>query len=407
MRNLQFFATRIFSKRWILVLVMIVLLFIANYLSFTVVRTMISTFQGYEELETMNQEGTFIFNLDPNSDADFNKIEIDDTQKVYEYINNNYTYALQVGGFITSLHNKNNMDVSFNYLNENSYKLNQFTLSEGKELNFDYEFNKDEIPVLVGAGLATTYPIGSNIEVTDPVTQQLVNLKVQGILEKNISRSNFYSPNLKNYFNFSVFLPVNEEFIQSSGLDFQVNSLMDIALLDSTKENATNLSAFIQENLGLKFNFFSQKENFNDFEEYNGSLIKVICIIICILLVAIVCLAIWNTFTSVRFMIKDRIINLFDGLSYSKLRAILYSYFGILFSLNLVILFGIIAFKKYSFWLNKDATLATYGIFGLISVDWIALLIVLLINLIIGFVIVEITMKKIRKLPITSGEQSE
>ncbi|MEK4699918.1 peptide ABC transporter permease [Solibacillus sp. FSL R7-0668] len=407
MKNLQFFITRIFLKRWIMVLGMIILLFIVNYLSFTAARALVSTFQGYEELETMNQEGTFIFNLDPNSDADFNKIELEDTQKVYEYLNNNYTYALQVGGFITPLHNRYNMDVSFNYFNEESYKINQFRLSKGKHLNFDYEFNKEEIPVLVGAGLSTTYPIGSNIEVTDPVTQQLVNLKVQGILEKNISRSNYYFPNLNNYFNFSVFLPVNEEFIQSTGLDFQVNGLMDIALLDSTKENATNLSAFIQKNLGLKFNFFSQQENFNDFEDYYANLIKVICIIICILLVAIVCLAIWNTLISIRFMIKDRTINLLDGLSYSKLRGILYSYFGILFSVNLVILFGIIAFKRYSFWLNKDAILATYGIFGLISVDWIAFLIVLLINLIIGFVIVEITIKKIRKSPIPSGDQSE
>ncbi|MGM9986955.1 MAG: peptide ABC transporter permease [Bacillaceae bacterium] len=403
MRILHFFITRIFLKRWILVLGMIILLFLANYLSFTATRSIISTFQGYQEIKTMNQEGTFIANLDPNSEADFDKIEIDDTQKVYEYLNNNYTYALQAEGFITSLHNKHNMDVSFNYLNEESYKINQFRLSQGNHLNFDYKFNKEEIPVLVGAGLATTYPVGSNIEVTDPVTQQLVNLKVQGVLEKNTHRSNFYAPNSKNYFNFSIFLPINEEFIQSSGLDLQVNGLMDIALLDSTKEKAMNLSEFIQKNIGLEFNFFSQQENFNYFEDYYVNSLKIICIITFILLVVIVCLTIWNTLISIRLMIKDFTINLLVGLSYSKLRVILYNYFGILFSVNLVILFGITAFNRYGFWLSKDAIFATYGIFGLISMDWIALLIVLFIDLIIGFVTVEITIKKIRNIPISVG----
>jgi MacB-like periplasmic core domain len=403
MKILHFFITRIFLKRWTLVLGMIILLFLANYLSFTAARSIISTFQGYQEIETLNQEGTFIANLDPNSEADFDRIEIDDTKKVYEYLNNNYTYAMQVDGFVTSLYNKYKMEVSFNYINEEAYKINQFRLSQGNHLNFNYKFNKEEIPVLVGAGLATTYPVGSYIEITDPVTQQLVNLKVQGVLEKNTHRSNFYAPNSKNYFNFSIFLPINEEFIQSAGLDLLVNGLMDIVLLDSTKEKATNLSELIQENLGLKFNFFNQQENFNYFEDSYFDSLKIICIITFILLLIIVCLAIWNTLVSIRLMIKDFTINLLVGLSYSKLRAIFYSYFGILFSINLVILFVITAFNRYGFWLKKDSIFATYGMFGLISMDWIALLIVLFIDLIIGFTIVELTIKKIKSIPISVG----
>ena len=403
MRILQFFVTKIFLKRWILVLGMIILLFLANYLIFTVARSIISTFEGYEEIETLNQEGTFIANLDPNSESDFEKIEIDDTQKVYEYLTNNYTYAFQVDGFLTSLHNKHKMDVSITYINEAFYSINQFKLAQGNDLSFDYNFNKEEIPVLVGAGLAKTYPIGSNIEVTDPVTQQLVNLKVQGVLKKNTSRSNFYAPNSKNYFNFSIFLPVNETFIQNSGLDLHVNALMDMALIDSTKEKAMDLSAFIEDSIGLKLKFFSQQENFDYFEEYYVDSLKIICIITFVLLVVIVCLTIWNTLISIRLVIKDFTINLLVGLSYSKLRVILYSYFGILFSINLVILVGITAFNRYGYWLSKDAIHATYGIFGLISMDWIALLIVLLINLIIGFVIVEIAIKKIKNIPISIG----
>lgn len=403
MKILRFFITRIFLKRWTLVLGMLIILFLANYLSFTTARSIISTFEGYQEMETLNQEGIYIANLDPDSQPDFDKIKIDDTQKVYEYLNNNYTYALQVDGFFISLDNEYGMEVFVNYINEEAYKINQFRLSQGNHLNFNYKSNKEKIPVLVGAGLATTYPVGSTIEVTDPVTQQLVNLIVQGVLKENTYRSNFYAPNSKNYFNFSIFLPVNEEFIQSAGLDLHVNGLMDITLLDSTKEKAMNLNDHIQENLALEFNFFNQQENFDYFEDYYFHSLTIICTITLILLIVIVCLAIWNTLVSIRLMISDFTINLLVGLSYSKLRVVFYSYFGILFSITLAILFAITALNRSSAWSNKDSTFATYGIFGLISMDWIALLIVLFIDLIIAFTIVELTIKRIKSIPFSVG----
>lgn len=400
MKILHFFITKIFFKRWILVLGMIILLFLANYLSFTATRSIISTYQGYQEMEYLNQKGTFIANLDPDSESDFNKIELDDTKNVYEYLNDNYTYALQVNGFISSLHSKDNMEVSFNYINEESYKTKQFKLSQGNHLNFNY---KEEIPILVGVGLSKTYPVGSSIEIKDPITHKLVNLKVQGVLEKNTYQSNFYAPNSKNYFNFAVFLPINEDFIQKSSLDLHVNGLMELALLSTSKEEAMKLSKFIEEKLDLKFNFFSQQENFTYFEDYYTNSLKIICSITFILLLLTIVLATWNTLISIRLMIKDFTINLLVGLSYSKLRLIFYSYFGILFSINIIILFIIVAFNRYSFWLNKDSILATYGIFGLISMDWLSILTVILIDFIIGFIIVEITIKKIKKIPISVG----
>lgn len=402
MKILHFFVTKIFLKRWPLVLGMTILLFFANYLSFTTTRSIISTFLGYQEMDSLNQEGTFIANLDSYSETDFGRIEIDDTQRVFEYLNNNYTYAIQIDGFVTALNNKYKMDVIFNYINEEAYKIYQYRLSEGRHLNFDYKFD-EEIPVLVGAGLAETYPVGSNIEITDPVSQQLVNLKVQGVLEKNTYRSNFYFLNSKNYYNFSVFIPINQEFIQRAGLELHVNGLMDLVLLDTTKEKVTNLKKFIQENLGIKFNFFSQQENFDYFEEAYFYSLKIVCTITLILLLIIVCLVIWNNLVSIRLMIKDFTINLLVGLSYSKLRAIFYSYFGILLFISLVMLFVNIAFTRYGFWLRKDSLYATYGIFGLISIDWIAQLIVLLLDLIIGFIIVELTIRKIKSIPISMG----
>jgi len=74
-----------------------------------------------------------------------------------------------------------------------------------------------------------------------------------------------------------------------------------------------------------------------------------------------------------------------------------------LFTVNLAMLFVIIAFNRYGYWIRKDAIFATYGLFGLISMDWFALLVVLLINLMIGLTIVELTLRKIKKIPISVG----
>ncbi len=403
MKIFKFFITKFFFKRPIFVFSMIALLFVANYLSFITARSITSTYQGYKEIDILNKNGNFISNLDPYSDSNFDNIEITDTQKIYDYLNKNYDYAVRVDGFITSLANNANMEISLNYLNEESYKLNHFEITQGKALNFDYDYKKDAIPVLIGFGLAKEHPIGSTIEINDSVLNGPIRLEVSGILAKNTYRSNFYAPNSKNYFNFSIFIPINEKFIQDSSLDLQVNGLMDIVLLNSTREKATNLSNYIQEESGLKFNFFSQQENFEYFEEYYTNSLKIIFAITFITLIALTILAIWNTLMSIRLMIKEFTINLLVGLSYTKLRQIFYSYFGILFSFNVIVVWAITAITRKQSWLIKDAIFATYGVLGLIDTDWIALLVVVVIDIIICIVLVEALIKRIKKIPISLG----
>lgn len=399
----KFFITRIFLKRWILSISMILLLFAANFLTFTVARSIFSTFQGYQEMENINQEGIYIANLDPDSETNFDRITEKETQKVYDYLNSNFNYALYTDGFIISLPNNNDMEISLNYINEEYYRLNQFELSQGTKLDFDYQFAKDEIPVLIGKGLSKEYPVGSTIKITDPVVEQPITLKVQGILKQNAHHSNFYALNSKIYYNFSIFLPVNETFIKHANIDLHVNGIMDIIILQSTKERTADLSENIQKNLGLKINFYSQEENNDFFKDYYLNSLKIISMITLILLVIITWLSIWNTLISIRLMLKDFTINLLIGLSYSKLRKILYSYFGMLFFINIIVIFLITAYNRYGFWLKKDTFFATYGLFGLIGIDWFALLVVILFDIIIGIIIVENMIRKIKKIPISLG----
>lgn len=54
---------------------MIALLFLANYFSFTAARSIVSTSQGYNEINEINKKGYFIANLNADSKSDFNSIE--------------------------------------------------------------------------------------------------------------------------------------------------------------------------------------------------------------------------------------------------------------------------------------------------------------------------------------------
>lgn len=116
-----------------------------------------------------------------------------------------------------------------------------------------------------------------------------------------------------------------------------------------------------------------------------------------------ICLSVWNMVVCIRLIIKDFTINLLVGLSYARLKKILYNYLGILFLINFAAIFFITAYDRHEFWVKKDTLFVTYGVFGLIDIDWLALLVVLLFDIVFGIVIVGIMMKKIKKIPVSLG----
>lgn len=218
-----------------------------------------------------------------------------------------------------------------------------------------------------------------------------------------IHHSNYYALNSKTYYNFSILFPVNKDFINHANIDLQLNGLMDITILQTSEEGVADLSEVLKDNLGLDFNFFSQKENYDYFNEYYLHSLKIMATITFVLLADITCISVWNALVSVRLMLKDFTINLLVGLSYSKLRKIFYIYFGMLSFINLAVVFIFTAFNRYGCWIRKDATFVTYGLFGLIGMDWLALLVVVLLDIIIGIMIVEPMLRKIKRMPISLG----
>lgn len=402
MKIFKFIISKIFLRKAILGICVMLLLCMANYITFTAARSILSTFQGYQETKYVNQEGVYIANLEPDSHIDMGIVGENGIQAVYDYLNSNFKYAFYTDGFIISVPNSEDMEISLCYINEQYYRLNGFELSQGTDLYFDYPL-EGEIPVLIGKGLSKTYPVGSTIKFEKSVLGRPLTLKVQGVLKQNAYHSNYYALNSKTYYNFSILFPVNEDFINHANMDIQFNGLMDITLLDTSKEEIENLSEIIKDNLGLRFNFFSQEENYDYFNEYYLHSLKIIFITTLILLIVITCLSVWNALVSVRLMLKDFTINLLVGLSYPKLKKIFYGYFGILSLANVTLIFTFTAFNRYGCWLRKDVTFATYGLFGLIGMDWLALLLVVVSDIVIGMIVVESMLWKIKKVPISLG----
>lgn len=402
MKIFKYFISKIFLRKAVLGISMILLLCMANYITFTSSRSILSTYQGYQETKYINQEGNYIANLDPDSHMDMGLINENGTQAVYSYLNSYYNYAFYVDGFIVSVPNVDDMEVHLSYMNEEYYKLKQFELLQGVDLSFDYQLD-DEIPVLVGKGLSKTYPVGSTIRIEESAIGLPITLKVKGVLKQNAYHSNYYALNSKTYYNFSILFPVNKDFINHANIDLQLNGLMDITILQTSEEGVADLSEVLKDNLGLDFNFFSQKENYDYFKEYYLHSLKIMATITFVLLAVITCISVWNALVSVRLMLKDFTINLLVGLSYSKLRKIFYIYFGILSFINLAVVFIFTAFNRYGCWIRKDATFVTYGLFGLIGMDWLALLVVVLLDIIIGIMIVETMLRKIKRIPISLG----
>ena len=89
MRVFKFFVTKTFLKKPIIVICTLLLLLLSNYIIFIAARSTISTFQGYEEIKQLNQDGNYIANLDPNGNMNMDAIGKSNTQSVYDYLNDN------------------------------------------------------------------------------------------------------------------------------------------------------------------------------------------------------------------------------------------------------------------------------------------------------------------------------
>lgn len=401
MRQFKFFMIHMFLKRWIALIAIAILFFLATFFTFTATRFLASSVQGYDAIKVLDKEGNFILNSDISNLSKDLEYELTDVQNIYQYLFDHHEFAMNVYGFVSYLPNKEDMEVTVNYLNEADYNLAQFSISKGEDIFFDY--SNEPIPVLLGAGLADEYPLGSVIEISDSATQKRLTLTVRGILKKDNFHPNVYSPDIKEYLNFSIIVPINEEFISQSGLNLLHNGLNDLVLLDTTREKANELTNFIQDQTGEKFNARSQPAVFANGAEYFYYHIGFFCFIALLFTALMTIISIWNVLMSVRLMVKELAINRLVGLSYTQLRKNLYTSFGVISLLNIGIVIAYAYYEHFYYWNEKYSLSVTYGIAGLRGIEWIGILTVVGMYLLVLAIIVETITYRVKKMPISLG----
>lgn len=399
-----FFLKKIFLRKPLFLVVFFALFIMLNYITFTTSRTVFSTLEGSQESATINKSGMYVANLDPNDTPDIGAISKLDIQEVYDYLHNHYNYAFYTDGYIIDLPNSQNMEVSIVYMNELYDQLKGFPISAGDKFSFDYNRNnQDPIPVYVGAGLSKDYPIGKIFTITAPGLDREVPVQVQGILSPDVSHSNYYALDSKQYFNFSIVFPVNDDFIREASIPVKLNGLMDLIIQDTNKQKLADLASYIEQKIHVKYNFYGQQENNDFYKEYFVSSMKFIVILTIILLLSIAVMALWSSLSNIHIIIKEFTLNLLVGLSYRKLRSILYAFYFTISLVSTSIIFALAEYSRWQAWVNKDAAFAVYGFAGLITMDWMALLVTAIISVILTIFIVEIAMWKIRRIPISVG----
>ena len=402
MKIFKFIVFNTFLKKPVILACTLLLFFLGNYIIFITARMSLSTYEGYKEVKPLNKAGNLSANVMPGSNA--GTISEEDVQEVYDYLTHK-KYALLNEGFVVDIPNAYDMNVNVAYVNKDYYDASrQFSLSNGTGLRFDYPLYDDTIPVLIGQGLSKDYPVGSVISVTDPALEKNVKYKVSGILKTNAYHSNFNQISSKQYYNFSVIVPVNDTYIKESpNVGFKLQGLFDIILLDSSKEESDELKNLLKQNLGMDFKFYTEEENNSYYSDtFIGSL-KIVALISVILIIILTAMSLLSSLTGIKLMIKDLTINLLTGLSYRRLKHIIYGYYGILFLINLLILFLITAYSRFDAWINKSALSATFGLLALTSTDAMALLTVVAFDVFISLLIVNTIMWHIKKIPISLG----
>lgn len=404
MKQFRLFLNNFILKKPIVSLVLLILLAMANYMSFTAVRMVISTLEGREQLSRVSSEGTYIANLDPSNEMGVNNITDDSLKDIYEYLNKKYNYAFYTDGMVADLDNGHGFDVTVGYMSEHYNELDGFPISAGEGLRFDYDLGSaDTIPVLVGQGLEEEYPLGSEFVMIDPALGRPVTLYVSGILEKDAARSNFYALDSKQYYNFSIIVPVTPEFILQSNFDLKLNGLNDLIITNASDSQINELQGKIADSIGMRYNFFSGQDNIKFYYSYFYPPMIFLGSVVMILISLIVVAAAWSSLTSVRLSISDFTIKLLVGMSYSQLKKDFYGYYFTLSGLVLTGIFILAAYSRQGAWSRGESLFITIGVFGMIGMDWFAILVTGILDVVLVVLLVHIVMLKVKRVPISMG----
>ena len=100
---------------------------------------------------------------------------------------------------------------------------------------------------------------------------------------------------------------------------------MDLILVNTDRTGVSELGAYVDRTIGVKFNYYSRQDNIEFYNQYLVSSTSSLLVVSGALLVLIIVLSVWGSLASVRVMVRDFTINVLIGLSLASAAALLAS----------------------------------------------------------------------------------
>ena len=398
------YGVRLLLRRPVIVLSILAIMVLINILVITAGRGLVTSYEGRAQFANLEQDDIYTLNLDPGSDYLAINDEPQAVDEVIDELVSKKNFAITVGMNLPEGSELAGVDTRIQYVNKAYTDLVPLELAAGAIEQYTEKANPgDDIPVIVGYGLGSRIPIGARWEVVDPGSGQKVTYRVSGILNKDFSVSNLYSLDSKIYYNYSIILPIEDKFLTGASIDFKLNALFDTILLNETLEGAKNFARFVDDKINIKLNVFTQAQNSRDFFEHVESAMRAIGIFLFICLLALVPIVLWMSSQFIKLTIKDITINLLTGMSYRALDRLIFSSFMAISFASLILTILYLIGGRVGNRSQSSADLYTYGAWGLLPMDWIALLVATGFNLLVSIALCSLVSFRVRRVPISIG----
>lgn len=401
MKKLFLVIKNIFLKRYIIIFTSICLLLLSNLIAFTVFRSLASTFEGSKYVSSLSNSHQILGNLD--EDNDFEKLGSLDAEKsnaIINYLNEELDYGINFNGGGTDF-SIDNINAALYMYNKKSFAFQHLPVIEGTTFD-EIDFNREQKEVLVGHAIGRKTPIGSEITITNPLTQASETVTAVGILDQNLYIPNNYALDSKEYLNYAIIYPLSDKLPTDIPSGILIEGLGNI-ILDDNDQVIKNLQSFLSDTAGINLNFFTQESNNGDFYDFYIQNIIQMLLVSGIILIMMLIVMIWNALISFRLMIKEITIHMMVGLSYQDFKRALFIFNSLISVTSLCCLYILIAMNRLNGMSMEMPSSITINSLGLIGIDWIGIALVVLINLFIVFIETNIIVHKIKKIPISIG----
>lgn len=401
----RFFSTRVFLKKPILVTATVLLMILASCIPFMCVRSIVSLEQGIQEFSRFDREGTYVMDLHGASFDTFRQYTDESAQRVFDRLDEQYEYAAFVDGFLADLPNSNNRNVTVAYMNKNWDEFSRLPTSTGGDLNFDYKITDGTtIPVLVGKGLADDYPLGSTFIMRDPALVQDMHYEVRGVLADNAAHSNLKALDSKTYYNFSIIVPVNRAFLKAENNSLKIDLLFDLVLLNAQQSDVTRLEDYAGQVTPGPLRFSSYQNLKDDLNQYYMPSMRSLIAACAAFIVLLVIVAVWSSLAGIRIMMRECTVNILVGLSYQKLRNLLFAHYMVLGLIAWAVVIALTIAMRQTAWTMNDPLAMTLGwAGGLIPMDWIGLYSSFVVMVAIAALLAQVVTWRVKRIPISIG----